>query len=115
MNKTLIGKSGEELSVAYLKSVGHRVLECGFRCKLGEIDIITFRNNTIHFIEVKTRSSNKFGRPIESVTNEKLRHIKNVAEVYLQKIGAGVNACIPDFDCSIDVIEIMVNHIEGVE
>lgn len=115
MNKNVIGKTGEELSVAYLKSMGHRILECGYRCKFGEIDIISFKDKTLHFIEVKTRSSNKYGAPRDAVTKEKLKHIRNVAEVYLKRIGVGVNTCLPDFDCSIDVIEVMVNHIEGVE
>ena len=113
MNKRQFGTVGEELALDYLKSRGHRILESNYRCKLGEIDIISLKNDTIHFVEVKTRAGMRFGLPRDAVTREKLRHIKNVAEVYMKYIGAFNNPnC--NYEYSMDVIEVMINHIQGV-
>ncbi len=118
MNKKLFGKAGEKMAANYLISRGHRILEQGYRSKTGEIDIISIEGERVHFIEVKTRSSIKYGMPKEAVTADKLRHIKNTAEVYIKALKghhANCECCMPDFSYSIDVIEILVNHIEGVE
>ena len=63
-----IGILGEQIACSYLKNEGYTIIERNFRCKIGEIDIIAWKNNEIIFIEVKTRSSNYFGKPAESVT-----------------------------------------------
>nr|NKR04766.1 YraN family protein [Escherichia coli] len=47
-----------------------------------EVDIIACRHNRLHFVEVKTRLSLRYGLPEESITREKMQHLRNAAEAY---------------------------------
>lgn len=79
-----IGKSGEELAVEFLKKQGYRILTRNYKTKLGEVDIIAKDKDTICFIEVKTRYSDKFGFPQEAVLRNKQRQISKAALVFLK-------------------------------
>jgi putative endonuclease len=84
--KKEIGQKGENLAVAYLQNLGYKVLERNYRCKLGEVDIIARDNDTLVFIEVRTRSSLDFGLPQESINRRKRHQISKVAlEFMLRK------------------------------
>lgn len=79
------GSRGEDLAVVYLLKRGYRILERNYRNHLGEIDIIALEKGTIVFIEVKTRTSDSYGFPIEAVTKKKQEKLKNIALLYLKK------------------------------
>ena len=81
--KKEIGQKGENLAVAYLQNLGYKVLERNYRCKLGEVDIIARDNDTLVFIEVRTRSSLDFGLPQESINRRKRHQISKVALEYM--------------------------------
>lgn len=68
-----------------LVKMGYKILDRNFRCKIGEIDIIAKEKNTLVFIEVRTKSSNEFGVPQETVNIKKQKRIRRVAEYYLLK------------------------------
>ncbi|MCO6496375.1 MAG: YraN family protein [Chitinophagaceae bacterium] len=76
------GKMGEELAAKYLAERGFRILYQNWRYKHLEVDIIAAFDDVLHFIEVKTRSSDKFGYPEEGVSRKKLLHIMDAAEEY---------------------------------
>ena len=78
-----IGFYGEDLSAKFLEKEGYSILEKNFNCSSGEIDIIAIKDEIISFIEVKSRFSNSFGNPKESVTRSKQGRIINVAKYYL--------------------------------
>lgn len=73
-----IGKWGENIVCQYLKSNNYHIIERNFLCRQGEIDIIAKdkAKKELVFIEVKTRSSLKYGNPAEAVTKQKQRHMK---------------------------------------
>lgn len=77
------GKFGESLAARYLILKDFEIIECNWRFKRFEIDIIAVRNNIIHFVEIKTRHSTLFGFPEESVTKKKFKNLQNAAAVYL--------------------------------
>lgn len=81
-----LGKKGEELARNYLMSVGYTILEQNWRCKNREIDIIALKDNVIVIIEVKTRSTEYFGAPEESVTLAKQKLLIDAAGCYLQSL-----------------------------
>ena len=84
MNNKIKGKIGEELAKQYLKKLGFKILETNYHySKISEIDIIAQKNDTLHFVEVKTRSSNTFGTPLEAITKTKLNSILTGAKYYL--------------------------------
>lgn len=81
-----IAIKGEDLACSYLKSHKYKILERNFRIRNGEADIIAIDNSerekVLAFIEVKTRTSNLFGVPFESITPWKLRSLIRVAQYY---------------------------------
>jgi putative endonuclease len=79
-----LGKDGEQIAVKYLKSNGFKILDTNFRCAIGEIDIVAKEKDIIVFIEVKTRQSDTFTEPFESVGKRKQAKIKDLAEHYMQ-------------------------------
>ena len=85
---TTIGKRSERLAAEYLKRTGYRIIETNFRSKVGEIDIIAKEKGTIVFVEVKARSSSRFGSPKGAVTPAKQRKISMAALDYLKQSGA---------------------------
>jgi putative endonuclease len=77
------GNLGEKMAAEYLAAKGHIILHQNWRYKHWEVDIIATQNNTLHFIEIKTRRTKKFGLPEEKVSKKKLGNLINAAEVYL--------------------------------
>ena len=79
------GKSGEQLAVAYLIEKNFRIIFCNWRFSRYEIDVIAEKNGVIHFIEVKTRHSNNFGYPEESVDRKKFKNLQKAAGAFLNR------------------------------
>lgn len=82
LNNQQIGKMGEDIAVAFLIKNEYAILERNWRHKHYEIDIIACKNNRLHIIEVKTRSSLDFGYPEESIGKAKMQFLKNAASSY---------------------------------
>ncbi len=70
-NKT-VGGVGESYAKSYLEDRGHRILRTNIYSHWGELDIISEKEGTIHFIEVKTRIGEQRGKPYENVHYRKL-------------------------------------------
>ena len=85
--KKEIGYLGEELATKYLKEKNYEIIQRNFICRQGEIDIIALdkTKKELVFIEVKTRTNNKYGNPSESVNENKQKHIYRTAEYYTYK------------------------------
>lgn len=82
-SKKEIGELGENLAVKYLRKKGYRVLERNLRNKGGEIDIVAEVNDTVIFIEVKTRSPRSLATPESAIDFEKQKRIRKTAKMYL--------------------------------
>ena len=87
MKRIDTGKRGEELARDFLKKRGFRILETNYRCPEGEIDIISRHKDCLVFTEVRTKTSQQFGSPEESITYTKKRRIIATARHYLQNHG----------------------------
>jgi putative endonuclease len=77
------GTIGENVAATYLLQNGYTILYRNWRFKHWEIDIIASKENKLHFVEVKTRTSKKFGNPEEGVNEKKMSSLKKGAEEYL--------------------------------
>lgn len=86
MLKKELGKIGETIAVNYLRNHDYWIVERNFRTKIGEVDIICKKDSAYIFIEVKTRSSQKFGYPEEALTEDKLTRLEQLAQEYCQWI-----------------------------
>lgn len=80
-----MGSWGEESALKFLKSKGYKILAKNYKSNLGEIDIVARDKDTICFVEVKTRSSDKFGLPQEALSNFKQRQIAKTALSFLKE------------------------------
>jgi putative endonuclease len=78
-----IGIQGEEIANHFLKSNGYEIIETNWTTGHKEIDIITFKNETFIFVEVKTRSTLKHGMPEESISLRKIESVTEAARIYL--------------------------------
>lgn len=110
MNKRTEGTAYEQRAAEYLFSQGYVITERNFRCRMGEIDLISRKDGRIIFSEVKFRSSWEFGLPSEAVDFRKRRIISNVAVFYLMKYGIS-----PEIPIRFDVIAVSENEIRVYE
>lgn len=121
-----LGKWGEALAADYLLNRGYTILARNERTPYGEIDLIVQQSSSseigpeesqgvIVFVEVKTRTSKKFGYPEQSVTSRKQESLLSSAQYYLQEHSD------KDIDWRIDVIAIerygdqepIIHHFEN--
>jgi len=114
------GIRGEEVAAEYLEGKGYRVLERRYRFERSEVDLVCFGPNEgpgpggeIVFVEVKSRSSTRFGRPEDSVTAKKQRSIVSAARAYLYETKLEGAACRFDVVC-VSFVEGGA-HIEHIE
>lgn len=92
--KRRFGNKGEDLVCMFLMKHGHRIVCRNYLRRVGEIDIVSLKNNVFHFTEVKTVSHETgncvtyetFGhRPEENIDRRKMLHMKRVIDVFLSE------------------------------
>lgn len=84
MDKYKRGKEGENLALEYLLQNDHKIIQTNFRNRLGEIDIISLKDETLYFSEVKNWKGS-FYSPFETFTEKKIDKMKKLAELFLSK------------------------------
>lgn len=98
-----IGELGERVAVDFLKAEGRRVLYRNFRApKGGEVDIVARDGKVLSFVEVKTRTSEAFGRPLNAVDREKELLIERGANEWLKLLGTR------EIPWRFDVVEVIL-------
>ena len=104
-----IGNIGEEIASKYLEKKGYKIRERNYRTFLGEIDIISEYKGVIIFVEVKTRTSNKYGYPEEAININKQKKIIKNAIYYLTKYNLW------EINSRFDVISISIDNNKTVK
>ena len=106
------GKRGEEIATKFLSEKGFIIICNNWHFGKGEIDIIAKKENTMVFVEVKTRESNVFGEPETFVTRKKQRQIIKTANSYILSKDI-------DMESRFDVVSVIlgknkfeIHHIE---
>lgn len=77
------GKEGEEMAAAWLLEQGFTILHRNWKHSYFELDVIAEKEDILHFIEVKTRTTDTYGYPEEGVTAKKLERLMNAGEEFL--------------------------------
>jgi putative endonuclease len=117
LNK-VTGKLGENLAETFLINKGYQIIDKNVTSHWGELDIVAKKQNTIVFVEVKTRRSETKGKLYESITYYKIKHLKRTIQAYITKNHFTNNKF------SLDVITVLLNpdnsakeikHYEKVE
>jgi len=82
MTNKELGLLGEDIAANYLMKSGYRLLHRNWRLNgRYEIDIVAYKDNVLHFVEVKTRTT-AFMSPLRAVNKEKIRHVSRAAYMY---------------------------------
>jgi len=88
LQKNELGRIGEHLARNFLAKKGYQIIDRNFRLRNGEIDIIAIenpkdlKNRTLVFFEVKTRTTEEFGTPLQAITYFKMKALVRSAQVY---------------------------------
>jgi putative endonuclease len=77
------GKEGEILARKYLEKDGYKIIDMNWIKDSAEIDLVAIKDEMLHFIEVKYRSSSRFGHPEQNVTRAKIRVLLRGIDHYL--------------------------------
>ena len=96
-----LGTQGEIKALEYLLQKGYTILEINWRYGKAEIDLIASYNNTLVFVEVKTRSGNQFGNPESSINKTKQKLMAIAAEEYQEQKNI-------EMDLRFDIISIIL-------
>ncbi|TVP55640.1 MAG: YraN family protein [Gemmatimonadales bacterium] len=78
------GRRGESIAAAWLEARGWTVLDRNWRDGPRELDLVAHRDGTLAFLEVKTRSSDAFGAPLESIGPRKRRDVERAARAWIR-------------------------------
>jgi putative endonuclease len=118
LTRAEIGALGEQLAAEHLTSLGLRIVARNWRCRWGELDLIAAdaAARTVVFVEVKTRTTDRFGGVAQAVTHQKVRRLRRLAGLWLAGQHGGWAAV------RIDVIGVRIGrrrtpeitHLQGV-
>lgn len=97
-----LGRRGEEAASKFLKRRGFEILHRNWSCFAGEVDIVALQEDTICFVEVKTRSNAQKGFPSEAVDECKRDRYERIAACYLK------DHAFDDLRVRFDIIAILV-------
>ncbi len=104
-----IARIGEDAAANFLLKKGYKIIERNFRKGYGEIDIIALKNGILIFVEVKTRSTDSFGTPFESITSWKLKSLVKTALFY-----KNLHPSLPQ-SLRIDAVSVRLSNNNNVE
>ncbi len=79
------GKQGEDMAAAWLTEQGFELLHRNWKHSYYELDAVASKEGILHFIEVKTRTTDTYGYPEEGVTPKKLQRLMNAGEEFLHQ------------------------------
>lgn len=108
LHRKALGAYGERLAVRRLEQCGLRVVDRNWRCGDGEIDVVAVDGRTLVVCEVKTRSSNRFGTPLEAITPTKAARLHRLGWAW-----ADAHAAI-GYRLRVDVVCVFVPPRGGV-
>lgn len=97
-----LGMRGEEAAARFLERRGYDILDRNWRCYAGEADIVARDEDTLIFVEVKTRKDCQKGFPAEAVNAEKRTRYEKIALAYLKDYD------VVDLTVRFDVVSIVV-------
>ena len=103
------GEEAERLAADLLRREGYAVLEQRFRWHRHDVDVVARKGDLVVFVEVKARSSFRFGAAVEAVRWRKQREMVRAAAAWLQRYGR------PGDVCRFDVVTIQAGRVEWLQ
>lgn len=112
-NRKQIGSKYESLAKQYLLSQGLIFIEGNFLAKCGEIDLIMKDQQTVVFVEVRYRKSQRYGHAAETVTPNKMKKLVATAKIWLQRQRLSVHTT--DFRFDVVALHQQGEHIKWIQ
>ncbi len=114
--KTELGQLGEQLAAEFLAESDLKILDRNWRCPEGEIDIVALERGVLVICEVKTRSDNRYGTPLEAISARKRARLRKLAVRWVTARGAFYERI------RIDIVGVLrtgpdeydIEHVRGV-
>lgn len=104
-----LGAAGEEQAARWYEAQGYAVAARNWRCRAGELDLVATRSGLVVFCEVKTRSSDAFGAPMEAVTRTKQLRLRRLAAAWMDE------SAVRPREIRFDVASVLAGHLEVIE
>lgn len=99
-----LGYRGEKLAFKFLQEQGYDIVARNVKGRSGEVDLVAYDGNLLAFIEVKTRTSTRFGYPFEAVSDKKQDQIRRVAEEFIARQG------LVNYSYRFDIVSILFDE-----
>lgn len=106
--RKIFGYQSEAAAVKHLKKCGYKIVTTNYVCRYGEVDIICQKDDFLVFVEVKSRTSVKFGYPRQAVNYVKQQKIILCAKNYTVEKKA------LDYQIRFDVVEVTAKGIDHI-
>jgi putative endonuclease len=106
MQRRELGRSGEDAAASWYEEQGYEIVARNWQCRDGEIDLIVRGPRTVVFCEVKTRTTDAFGAPVEAITRAKRDRLRRLAARWLAEQPRPVR------EIRFDVVSVLDGHIE---
>ncbi len=104
-----VGQRGEDLAQQYMQEKGYALLGRNVYNRWGEIDLVMQKRHTIVFVEVKTRTGYHKGRPSETISFYKLKHLRNTIRAYI------IDKKLAHATCVLDIIGVVLNKDKSLK
>ena len=103
-----VGDFGEQTAANYLKRLGYKILEMNYSCRFGEIDIVGLDKECLVFVEVKSRTNQKYGVPQYAVNYWKKKHLWLSARQYIDE------RRMKEYFARFDVVEVFIKSADNI-
>jgi putative endonuclease len=110
VDRRTVGVTGEDLAAGWYEANGYEVLARNWRCRMGELDLILRKGRVIVFCEVKARTTNAFGAPVEAITHDKRARLRRLAARWLDE-----DAPMRPGEIRFDVCSVLAGNVEVLE
>jgi len=108
-----LGRFGEEVAGSYLTEQGYRIIERNWKIRGGELDLVCTQQKRIIFVEVKTRTPDAMGHPLESLGFKQKKQLLRTAGMYLSRHRLWSRECRFDFICVTVGREVQIDHVQN--
>ena len=103
-----VGSNGEKVAAEWYEAHGYEVVDRNWRCREGELDLVVRAGRLFVFCEVKARTSDAFGAPVEAITYEKRRRIRHLAARWIEE------SPVRPAEIRFDVVAVLGDQIEVI-
>jgi putative endonuclease len=109
-SRQVLGASGEQFARLHLEQRGYRFVTANWRCRVGELDLVMRQDQTLVFVEVKTRHGDRLGAAEEAILPRQAGRLLRAAQYYLL-----TRPDLADAFWRIDLVAVTLDHTGALQ